>query len=243
MFSGACGSCKLALLEALPAEHRPPLSRTERHGRFLPAGRTVCCCFHPLSGSRGAGCWAGCAFGLAALTALWFVFEILVGEEKLLARRPNELRSAIHARERLILELHRSYLSPTRARPSRVRRGRDGNGPPAPSLHRPGPERTEYQPSSLVRFASLLLPRPLARQGLLGSPAIAWLQVERMLLDIFDDIFLLHFPLEATKRAFDRLAFLNLHFSQTVLHLLHSRPTYDGSEQPLPRLVSPLCPL
>jgi hypothetical protein len=35
-----------------------------------------------------------------------------------------------------------------------------------------------------------------------------------MLLDILDDIFLLHLPLEATKRALDRLAFLNFHFSQ-----------------------------
>jgi hypothetical protein len=35
-----------------------------------------------------------------------------------------------------------------------------------------------------------------------------------MLLDILDDIFLLHLPLEASKRALDRFAFLNLYFSQ-----------------------------
>ena len=66
----------------------------------------------------------------------------------------------------------------------------------------------------LVRLASLLLARTLARQRLLGAATVAWLQVERMLLDILDDIFLLHLPLEATKRALDRLAFLNFHFSQ-----------------------------
>ena len=69
--------------------------------------------------------------------------------------------------------------------------------------------------SGLVRLAALLLARTLTRQRLLGAAAIAWLQVERMLLDILDDIFLLHLPLEATKRAFDRLAFLNLDFSQS----------------------------
>jgi hypothetical protein len=34
-----------------------------------------------------------------------------------------------------------------------------------------------------------------------------------MLLDILDDIFLLHLPLEATERAFNRFAFLNFDFS------------------------------
>ena len=74
-----------------------------------------------------------------------------------------------------------------------------------------------YRPLSelqLVRFAALLLPCPLARECLLGAPAIAWLQVERMLLDILDDIFLLYLPLEAAKRTFDRFAFLNFDFSQ-----------------------------
>jgi hypothetical protein len=37
-----------------------------------------------------------------------------------------------------------------------------------------------------------------------------------MLLDILDDIFLLNLPLEPAKGAFDRLAFLDLHFRQTV---------------------------
>jgi hypothetical protein len=34
-----------------------------------------------------------------------------------------------------------------------------------------------------------------------------------VLLDILDDVFLLHLPLEAPESAFDRLALLNFHFS------------------------------
>ena len=65
-----------------------------------------------------------------------------------------------------------------------------------------------------VRFAALFLARTLARERLLGAAAIARLQIEGMLLDILDDIFLLHLPLEAAKRAFDGLAILHFHFSQ-----------------------------
>jgi hypothetical protein len=75
-------------------------------------------------------------------------------------------------------------------------------------------ERAALIVQPLVRLATLLLARTLSRQRLLGTATVARLQVERMLLDILDDIFLLHFPLEATKRALDRLAFLDFHFSQ-----------------------------
>ena len=68
----------------------------------------------------------------------------------------------------------------------------------------------------LIRFAALLLPRPLARERLFGAAPIARFQVERMLLDILDDIFLLNLPLEAAKRAFNGLAFLHFDFSQAV---------------------------
>ena len=68
--------------------------------------------------------------------------------------------------------------------------------------------------SQLVRFAALLFPRPLPRERLLRAAPIAGLQVEGVLLDILDDIFLLDLPLEAPKRAFNRFAFLDLDFSQ-----------------------------
>ena len=65
----------------------------------------------------------------------------------------------------------------------------------------------------LLDLSTLLLARTFSRQRLLGATTIAWLQIERVLLDILDDIFLLHFSFEAAKRAFDRFAFLNLDFS------------------------------
>ena len=64
--------------------------------------------------------------------------------------------------------------------------------------------------------------------GSASAPAPAWpdachrLQVERMLLDVLDDVFLLNLALEAAESAFDRLAFLNLDFSHALKH--PSRP-------------------
>jgi hypothetical protein len=65
-----------------------------------------------------------------------------------------------------------------------------------------------------IRFAALLFARTLSRERLLGSAPITWLQIERVLLDILDDIFLLHLPFEAAQRALNRFAFLHLDFSQ-----------------------------
>ena len=45
--------------------------------------------------------------------------------------------------------------------------------------------------------ATQFFPKPLARQGLFDPFLFARLQVERMLLGILDDIFLLDFALEA----------------------------------------------
>src|SRR5690606_31318695 len=68
---------------------------------------------------------------------------------------------------------------------------------------------------ALFRVATLLLARPLAGECLLGPALIARLQIERVLLDVLDDVFLLDLPLEAAKRAFDRLAILNFDFGQS----------------------------
>jgi hypothetical protein len=67
---------------------------------------------------------------------------------------------------------------------------------------------------SLIRLATLLLARTFTRQRLFGAAPISRLQIVGVLLDILDDIFLLHLTFEATKRAFNRFAFLNLDFSQ-----------------------------
>ena len=68
-----------------------------------------------------------------------------------------------------------------------------------------------------VRYYSVSRPELLAvtlsRQRLLGSALVTRLQVERVLLDVLDDVFLLNLALEAAESALDRLALLNLDFS------------------------------
>ena len=52
----------------------------------------------------------------------------------------------------------------------------------------------------LLDFAALFFPGALARQRLFGAAAIARLQIEGVLLDILDDIFLLNLPFESPER-------------------------------------------
>jgi hypothetical protein len=66
---------------------------------------------------------------------------------------------------------------------------------------------------SLIELPPLLLAQPLARQRLFCSALLARLHVITMLLDFFDDVFLLHFALEPAQRIFQRLTFLNADFS------------------------------
>jgi hypothetical protein len=66
---------------------------------------------------------------------------------------------------------------------------------------------------SLLRLSTEFLTVPLARQSLFGPALVTRLQVERMLLDVLDDVFLLNLALEAAECTFDRLALLNLDFS------------------------------
>jgi hypothetical protein len=69
----------------------------------------------------------------------------------------------------------------------------------------------------LFSFARALLAIPLARQGFLGTLLLAGLQVERVTLDLLDNIFLLHLALKAAQRAFKGLAVLDVDFSQKKL--------------------------
>src|SRR3954465_3940768 len=94
-------------LEAFLAEHGAPLRRFERHGGFFAARRTRRDRFHPFARHTGAD-RASRPLALTGLAALRLVLEVLVGEELLFTRRPDELRRAIHAPEDPVLELHRS---------------------------------------------------------------------------------------------------------------------------------------
>src|SRR5262245_25848775 len=51
--------------------------------------------------------------------------------------------------------------------------------------------------SVLLQLPPELLPIPLTRQRLFCPALVARLQVERVFLDVLDDVFLLHLPLEA----------------------------------------------
>src|SRR5262249_13668195 len=109
----------------------------------------------------------------------------LVSEELLLSCRPDELRAAVHAPEDPVLELHRSL----------PRRGRSFTAP------------------ALLQFAPELLAIAFASEGLLRPPFVTRFQIEGVLLDVFDDVFLLNLPLEPAESALYRFALLDFDFS------------------------------
>src|SRR6187401_2413460 len=81
----------------------------------------------------------------------------------------------------------------------------------------------------LLRFPAHLLAIALPGERLLCSTLVTRLQVEGVLLDVLDDVFLLHLALETPQRAFDRLTFLQFHLGHLVVtpflvRFLASRP-------------------
>ena len=60
----------------------------------------------------------------------------------------------------------------------------------------------------LLDVSTSLFAIPLASQGFLGSPLFAGLEIKRVPLDLFDNIFLLDFTLEPPEGAFNCLAVL-----------------------------------
>jgi hypothetical protein len=75
-----------------------------------------------------------------------------------------------------------------------------------------------YNPS-LGSHAAHLFPQPLACQSLFDTPLFPRLKVERMLLYILDDVFLLDLTLEASESTFEGLSFIQNDFRQSS-HLL-----------------------
>ena len=68
--------------------------------------------------------------------------------------------------------------------------------------------------SQSVCFTPLFLPGAFARQGLFGPTLVARLQVEGVLLNVLDNVFLLDFSLKSPQGTLNRLTLLNLHFCQ-----------------------------
>src|SRR5512139_3879498 len=57
---------------------------------------------------------------------------------------------------------------------------------------------------------------PLARLGLFHPPFFAGLEIDRVLLDLLDDRFLLDLPLESAQRGFEVFTFVKLYKSQEL---------------------------
>jgi hypothetical protein len=75
--------------------------------------------------------------------------------------------------------------------------------------------------SSISEGSSGRLPAEFAAQAfacrsLFGPFLLARFQIEGMLLNFLDDVFLLDLPFEALQSALQRLTILNYHFSQSV---------------------------
>jgi hypothetical protein len=144
--------------------------------------------------AAGAG-----SFLFAYFAALRLVLKVLVMEEVLFSRCEDEIGSTVYAFEDAVLKLRHSnfpvidleWLSDVW----------DGAAITAP-------------PSRLLDLPAIFLPVSFTGKRLLGPELLAWLQVERVSLNLFDDVLLLHFALEATKGIFQRFALLKLYFSQ-----------------------------
>ena len=67
---------------------------------------------------------------------------------------------------------------------------------------------------ALFDFPATFLPVPFACQRLLDPQFLARLQIERVALDFFDDVFLLHFPFEAPEGVFQGFTVLESYFRQ-----------------------------
>jgi hypothetical protein len=83
----------------------------------------------------------------------------------------------------------------------------------------------------LFDFPATLLPVSFTRQRLFNAQFLARLQVERMPLDLFNDVFLLHLTLEAPEGVLQSFTFLESDFSQKK-HLLTDHGLNAGGDPP-----------
>jgi hypothetical protein len=67
--------------------------------------------------------------------------------------------------------------------------------------------------TGLLGFSPELFPVALASQRLLRPALVPGLEIERVFLDVLDDVLLLHLPLESAESALNGLPLLNLDFS------------------------------
>ena len=93
-----------------------------------------------------------------------------------------------------------------------------------------------YKPRSpqigLVRLSSLFLAGALTSERLLSASLVAGLEVERMFLDVLDDVLLLHFAFKAPESTFNGFAFLNFNFCHG------STPPFPRGSDPVAKIAS-----
>jgi len=78
----------------------------------------------------------------------------------------------------------------------------------------------------LLDFPATFLPVSLACQSLFDPQFLTRLQIEGMPLDLFNDVFLLHLPLEAPKGVFQGFTVLESDFCQNLRHLQTDQKFY-----------------
>jgi hypothetical protein len=71
-----------------------------------------------------------------------------------------------------------------------------------------------HSENALVLFFTYLLAVALACERFLDALLLAWFQVEGVALNFLDDVFRLHFALEATECILKGFAFLDTNFCQ-----------------------------
>jgi len=188
--SGGGSGC-FAALKTLAAEDGSALGGPEGHGGFAPA-----------LGAGGGGFYpsarpppfrrAVLALYLTGLAALGLVPEVFFVVELLFPGGKNEAGPAVDTLEFPILKFHGTILGMKKGEAVAIR-----------SAH-----------LRLFDLPATLLPVSLAGKSGLDPFFFSRLQVERMAFDLFDDVFLLHFPFEAAEGVFERFPLLEPYFSQ-----------------------------
>jgi hypothetical protein len=190
------------VLKTFPAIHRPPLRRLERNCGFLRALRADRFRLYSLCRSAG-GCAARRAVCLACFTPLGLVFETLVGEKHLLARREYELGRTFGAFQDPIVVFHTllrdNYWSKAAEHfaPDEMENAFLSAFPTSPYTNcLSGPR----QNGQLVLLTPLLFAETLTREGFFRTPPFTWFHVVAVLFDLFDNVLRLDLPLKTPER-------------------------------------------
>jgi hypothetical protein len=140
------------------------------------------------------------AVGFAPLTSLGLILEALIGEEHLFASGEDELSSTFGAFQDLVVVFHTLLRGCTQT----------GRAALAQSMKGFAEDNCRFlllsdfnllgrTPRILILLTPLLFAETLTREGLLSAALLPRLHVVAVLFDFLDDVFRLHFTLEAAE--------------------------------------------